>query len=69
MSNAASSSYKYLFLNDLVLYKFVNILIRNKFIEEANILFGDFVILKGGSKIKIIFTFFFPFFLTEKKIY
>lgn len=42
-------------------------LIKIKFIEEANILFGDFYIFRMGKKMKIIFSFFFPFFLMEKK--
>jgi hypothetical protein len=56
-------------MNDLLFYKFINILIKNKFIEEANILFGDFYFFKYGNKIKIFFTFFFPFFLMERRTY
>lgn len=66
-SHSASTSYKYLFFGDLLLYKFMSILEKNKFIEEANLLFGDFYFFKNGKNIKIIFTFFFPFFLMEKK--
>lgn len=69
MSSATLSSYKYLFFNDLILYKFIFALIKNKFIEEANILFGDFYFFRTGKKIKIIFSFFFPFFLMERKNY